>query len=273
MTMKIELLKIFFLAQFANVSAQQKKECRSQAGGAGPEVKYVTSEGYPLKSKTVEECVWNLQVNYGQYIKIMPSTISVTCAGGGGVVFKELIKDGKNEREVSSKMYCGSNTKIPAITSTGVRLEIYFKAPPGTKLKIGYKMTESSGGTTVAQAGGARAVVGGSIKYNQHNKHAGHSRPSSSGTSHSREIPLLGSKTPPPKKDERNPLVFLLAGVVVCGLVGALMYKFMYNDEQLEEEKCPGEKPLEKKAETKEVSNSAARTCSEETTATNISSD
>jgi len=51
------------------------------------------------------------------------------------------------------------------------------------------------------------------------------------------------------------------------------MYKFMYNEEQLEEEKCPGEKPSEKKAETKEVSNSAARTCSEETTATNISSD
>ena len=71
----------------------------------------------------------SLQVNYGQYIKIMPSTISVTCAGGGGVVFKELIKDGEKEREVSSKMYCGANTKIPAITSTGVRLEIYFKAP------------------------------------------------------------------------------------------------------------------------------------------------
>jgi len=58
MTMKMELLKIFLLAQLANVSAQQKKECRSQAGGAGPEIKYVTSEGYPLKSKAVEECVW-----------------------------------------------------------------------------------------------------------------------------------------------------------------------------------------------------------------------
>lgn len=134
-------------------------------------------------------------------------------------------------------------------------------------------MTETSGGTTVAQAGGARAVVGGSIKYNPHSKHPGHSRPSTSVLSHSREIPLLGSKTPSPKVDERNPLVFLLAGVVVCGLVGALMYKFMYKDEQLAEEKCPGEKPLEKKAETKEVSNSAARTCSQETTATNISSD
>lgn len=268
----MDLMKIFLLGMFAtNVSAQQKKECRSQAGGAGPEIKYVTSEGYPAKSKTVEECVWNLQVNYGQFIKIMPSTVSIPCAGGGGVVFKELLKDGKKERDVSSKMYCGANTKIPAITSTGVRLEIYFKAPPGTKLKIGYKMIETSGGMTVAQAGGERAVVGGSIKYNPHNKHPGHSRPSTTGLTHSREIPLLGSKTPPPKEDGRNPLVFLLVGVVVCGLVGALMYKFMYNDaEQLAEEKCPGEKP---KAETKEVSNSAARTCSEETTDTNVSSD
>ena len=59
----------------------------------------------------------------------MPSTISVPCSGGGGVVFKELLKEGKKEREVSSKMYCGANAKIPSIVSTGVRLEIYFKAP------------------------------------------------------------------------------------------------------------------------------------------------
>ena len=90
----------------------------------------------------------SLQVNYGQYIKIMPSTISVPCAGGGGVVFKELIKDGKKERDVSSKMYCGANTKIPAITSTGVRLEIYFKAPV-SKNYAKIKVYETTIGTFV----------------------------------------------------------------------------------------------------------------------------
>ncbi|CAG5094626.1 Oidioi.mRNA.OKI2018_I69.XSR.g13722.t1.cds [Oikopleura dioica] len=258
----MKLLKWVIFAACA--LASQKKECRSQAGGAGPEVKYVTSDGYPAKSKTVEECVWNLQVNYGQYIKIMPSTISVPCSGGGGVVFKELLKEGKKEREVSSKMYCGANAKIPSLVSTGVRLEIYFKAPPGSKLKIGYKMTESSGGTTVAQAGGARAVVGGSIKYNPHNKFT--SRTSTS-SNYAREVPLLGSKTPPKVESKGNPLVFLLAGVIVCGVVGSLMYKFMYAKE--DDSPAP---VMEKKAETKEVSNSALRTCSEETTDTNLSS-
>lgn len=132
---------------------------------------YLTSNGFPKRGSTKQDCTFTLKLNYGSYVKVLPEVVDIPCGGGNGIRFYDRIEVGPIDKgsqvpsgnfaprkptEFQSPLYCGKNVRIPAFVSTNVEMLIHYKAPPGSRMKIGYKAVRASKGPKVPRIASKR---------------------------------------------------------------------------------------------------------------------
>lgn len=127
------------------------KECSSGSDTAKSAVEYLVTPFFPHRTQRAVKCKYSLSVNYGEYIKLIPDTIELPCAGQNGIYVEE---DGGR-----SGPFCG-NKRMPAFISRDVKFDLHIIIDTplrGARVKIGYKAVTSPKGPNVALRRGAKA--------------------------------------------------------------------------------------------------------------------
>jgi len=168
--MRFRLYKAFCLATvLTKVADASALDCPSVKDLHTDSTNYLTSNGFPKRGSTKQDCTFTLKLNFGSYVKVMPEVVDIPCGGGNGLRFYDRVNiedpgtqvptgnlAPRKPSEFQSPLYCGKTVRVPAFVSTNVEMLIHYKAPPGSRLKIGYKAVRSSKGPKVPRIASTR---------------------------------------------------------------------------------------------------------------------